>query len=218
MLQIVSNQNINTRKTDYYIQHDEDSCLIRFLKYRMILTAPIEFVLIGMSSVFYFSNEPFSYVNVENKTTTISENIYNIRIMYGVVLSMAFLDMLKNIEYSFEVFCLGATYNQIIYKWIWSIPLIAFQLYGYTFINTDTITQTRGIIIFAIYGSLKLLTFIIVGLLYLFRYLYLRIVICNKIYAESEINKIRDENKIIKDELEKLKQEHIVIPMAINAE
>lgn len=215
MLQIVSEQNINTRKTDYYIQHDEDSCLIRFLKYRMILAAPIEFVLILMSSVFYFSNEPFSYVNVENKTTAIIENIYNIRIMYGVVLSMAFLDMLKNIEYSFEV--LGATYNQILYKWFWSIPLIAFQLYGYTFIDTDNISQTKGIIIFAIYGSLKLLQFIIVGLVYLFRYLYLRIVICNKISAESEINKIRNENKKIKDELDKLRIKHTDIPMAINA-
>lgn len=217
MLQIVSEQNINTRKTDYYIQHDEDPCLIRFLKYRMILAAPIEFALILVSSVFYFNNEPFSYVNVENKTTAIIENIYNIRIMYGVVLSMAFLDMLKNIEYSFEVFCLGSAYNHIIYKWLWSIPLIAFQLYGYTFIDTDNISQTRGIIIFAIYGSLKLLTFIIVGLIYLFKYLYLSIVICNKISAESEINKIRNENKKIKDELDKLRIKHTDIPMAINA-
>ena len=219
MFKIVSKQNINTQKTDYYINHSEDLCLSCYLRNSTVFFMALELALVGISLILAY---PLSSINIENTTTTIIDNIYNTQLMCGVILSTAIIDTFKKIEhFALQCFSFKITYTQIIYHWLWSIPLSAFQLYGYAFIGTNPSSlHTTCLLIYAIYGSIKLLIFIITGLVYLCRYIHIRIVLCNKISAESGISKIKnenkiikDENKIIKDELNKLKKEHIALPI-----
>lgn len=213
MFTIVSKKNINTQKTDYYINHSEDVCLSCYLRNSIGLFMTLELALVIISLILFY---PLSSINIENTTTTISDNIYNTQLMCGVILSTAIIDAFKKIEHCVLVHCFSfkITYTQLIYHWLWSIPLSAFQLYGYAFIGTNPISlQTTCLLIYALYGSIKLLIFIITGLVCLCRYIHIRIILCNKISAESDISKIKTENKIIKDQLNKLKKEHIALPI-----
>ena len=96
MFTIVSKQNINTGRTDYYINHNEDLCLSCYLRNSSIVFMTLEMALVLISFILF---KPFSSINIENTTTTQIDNIYNTRLMCGVIISTAFIDMLRKIEH-----------------------------------------------------------------------------------------------------------------------
>lgn len=233
---LILDSNVNSNGVENYsIKRKDDKCLFRFINVHNNIIRPAidAFLIFITGTIVYINNNIYTVINETNSETT-TESI----IIFTIIYSLTFLDMLKHFEYMMDE-CYHKNFFDVCYdesfpdlyrtdktedfnnrfrrgliRWLWSIPLSGFQMYGFNLSYDPTWPYLSScILVFAIYGSIKLLPFIIVGSIYLFKFVYLKIVICKKKTNALEIEKIKNENKKIKDELNKLKREHVVIPI-----
>ena len=233
---LILDSNVNSNGVENYsIKRKDDKCLYKFINLHNDLIRPaIDFmILLITGAVAYINNNIYTVINETNSERT-TESVIIFTIMY----SLTVLDTLKHVEYIMDDCYHGSfldidgsfdmtdrptedfnnRFKRRLIRWLWSIPVSGFQMYGYNFSYDHPWSTIHScLLVFAIYGSIKLVPFIIVGSIYLFKFVYLKIVICKKKTNALEIEKIKNENKRIKDELNKLKKSHVVLPIESKA-
>ena len=232
---LILDSKVNSNGVENYsIKRKDDKCLYKFINLHNGMIRPvIDLLLILLTGIItYTYNNIYTVINETNSERT-TESVIIFTIMY----SLTVLDTLKHVEYIMDNYYhksfleiyrfdmndrpmedFNNRFKRRLIRWIWSIPVSCFQMYGYNFSYDHPWSTTHSfLLVFAIYGSIKLVPFIIVGSIYLFKFVYLKIVICKKKTNALEIEKLKNENKRIKDELNKLKKGHVVLPIESKA-